>query len=31
LQLGHSKIESAVRYLSVEVDDVLDIAEKVDG
>ena len=28
--LGHSKIESTVRYLGIEVDDALDIAEKVD-
>ena len=30
LLLGHSKIESTVRYLGLEVDDVLGIAEKVD-
>jgi integrase len=30
LLLGHSKIESTVRYLGVEVDDALDIAEKVE-
>jgi integrase len=30
LLLGHSKIESTVRYLGVEVDDAMDIAEKVD-
>jgi len=30
LLLGHSKIESAVRYLGVEVDDALTIAEQVD-
>jgi integrase len=30
LLLGHSKIESTVRYLSVEVDDALKIAEKID-
>lgn len=30
LLLGHSKIESTVRYLGVEVDDALEIAEKVD-
>ena len=30
LLLGHSKIESTVRYLGIEVDDALDIAEKVD-
>jgi site-specific recombinase XerD len=28
--LGHTKIESKVRYLGVEVDDVLAIVEKVD-
>jgi len=28
--LGHSKIESTVRYLGVEVDDSLTIAEQVD-
>jgi integrase len=28
--LGHSKIESTVRYLGVEVDDALEIAEQVD-
>jgi integrase len=30
LLLGHSKIESTVRYLGVEVDDALTIAEQVD-
>ena len=30
LLLGHSKIESTVRYLGVEVDDALGIAEKVE-
>jgi integrase len=30
LLLGHKKIESTVRYLGVEVDDALDIAEHVD-
>lgn len=30
LLLGHTKIESTVRYLGVEVDDALDIAEKID-
>ena len=30
LLLGHTKIESTVRYLGVEIDDALDIAEKVD-
>lgn len=28
--LGHTKIESTVRYLGVEVDDALELAEKVD-
>jgi hypothetical protein len=28
--LGHSKIESTVRYLGIEVDDALAIAEQVD-
>jgi hypothetical protein len=28
--LGHTKIESTVRYLGVEVDDALEIAEKTD-
>jgi integrase len=27
---GHQRIESTVRYLGVEVDDALDIAEKID-
>jgi len=30
LLLGHTKIESTVRYLSVEIDDALDVAEKID-
>jgi hypothetical protein len=30
LLLGHTKIESTVRYLSIEVDDALAIAEQVD-
>jgi integrase len=30
LLLGHTKIESTVRYLGIEVDDALEIAEKVD-
>lgn len=30
LLLGHRKIESTVRYLGIEVDDALDIAEHVD-
>ena len=27
---GHSEIESTVRYLGIEVDDAIDIAEKID-
>jgi hypothetical protein len=27
---GHTKIESTVRYLGVEVDDALEIAEKIE-
>lgn len=30
LLLGHSKIESTIRYLGVEVDDALEIAEQTD-
>ena len=30
LPLGHSKIESTVRYLGIEVDDAIEIAEKID-
>ena len=30
LYLGHTKIESTVRYLGIEVDDALAIAEQVD-
>jgi integrase len=30
LLLGHSKIESTVRYLNIEVDDAIEIAEKID-
>ncbi|AKS46701.1 site-specific tyrosine recombinase XerC [Octadecabacter temperatus] len=30
LLLGHTKIDSAVRYLGVEVEDALSIAEKID-
>ena len=30
LLLGHTKIESTVKYLGLEVDDALEIAEKVD-
>ena len=28
--MGHTKIESTVRYLGIEVDDALAIAEQVD-
>jgi hypothetical protein len=28
--LGHTKIESTVRYLGIEVDDNIEIAEKID-
>ena len=31
LMLGHTKIESTVRYLGIEVDDALAIVEQVDG
>ena len=30
LLLGHSKVESTVRYLGIEIDDALTIAEQVD-
>ncbi|MBS0234836.1 MAG: hypothetical protein JSR99_15275 [Proteobacteria bacterium] len=30
LLLGHSKIESTVKYLGIEVDDAIEIAEKID-
>lgn len=30
LLLGHTKLESTVRYLGIEVDDALDIAEQTD-
>jgi integrase len=30
LLLGHTKIESTIRYLGIEVDDALTIAEQVD-
>jgi hypothetical protein len=30
LLLGHSKIESTVRYLGIEADDAIEIAEKID-
>ena len=31
LLLGHTKIESTVRYLGIEIDDALAIAEQVDA
>ena len=31
LLLGHTKIESTVRYLGIDVDDALAIAEQVDA
>jgi len=30
LLLGHTKVESTVRYLGVELDDALNISEKLD-
>ena len=30
LQLGHTKLESTVRYLGIEVEDALDISEQID-
>jgi hypothetical protein len=30
LLLGHSEIESTVRYLGIEADDAIEIAEKID-
>ena len=30
LLLGHTKLESTVRYLGIEVDDALEIAEQID-
>ena len=30
LLLGHRKLESTVRYLGIEVDDALEIAEQLD-
>ena len=30
LLLGHTKIESTVRYLGIEVDDALTMAEQID-
>jgi integrase len=31
LLLGHSKLESTVRYLGIEVDDALEISEQIDA
>jgi hypothetical protein len=28
--LGHTKIESTVRYLGIEIDDAIEIAEKIE-
>lgn len=30
LLLGHTKLESTVRYLSIEIDDALELAEQTD-
>ena len=30
LVLGHTKLESTVRYLGIEVDDALEVAEQTD-
>ena len=30
LLLGHSKLESTVRYLGIDVDDAIDIAEQTE-
>jgi site-specific recombinase XerC len=30
LLLGHTKLESTVRYLGIEVDDALELAEKTE-
>jgi integrase len=30
LLLGHTKIESTVRYLGIEIDDAIESAEKID-
>ena len=30
LLLGHTKLESTVRYLGIELEDALDIAEKME-
>jgi len=31
LPLGHTKLENAVRYLGIQVDDALEIAEQTDA
>jgi site-specific recombinase XerC len=31
LLLGHTKLESTVRYLAIEVDDALEMAEQTEG
>jgi hypothetical protein len=28
--LGHQRVESTVRYLGIEIDDAIEIAEKID-
>ena len=30
LLLGHTKLESTVRYLGIELDDALELSEKID-
>jgi site-specific recombinase XerC len=30
LLLGHSKLESTVRYLGIDIDDALEISEQID-
>ena len=30
LLLGHSKLDSTVRYLGIEIDDALEMSEKID-
>jgi site-specific recombinase XerC len=30
LLLGHSKLESTVKYLGIEVDDAIELAEQID-
>jgi site-specific recombinase XerC len=30
LLLGHSKLESTVRYLGVDIDDALELSEQID-